>query len=71
MNIGRRDLIAAHIQRVEGIFNTTTNYILCRMQESGLTFDEALCEAQKAGVAEADPTPVSYTPLTLPTIYSV
>lgn len=56
VNIGRRDLIAAHIQRVEGIFNTTTNYILCRMQESGLTFDEALCEAQKAGVAEADPT---------------
>lgn len=56
VNIGRRDLIAAHIQRVEGIFNTTTNYILCRMEESGLTFDEALREAQQAGVAEADPT---------------
>jgi homoserine dehydrogenase len=56
VNIGRRDLIAAKIQRVEGIFNTTTNYILCRMAESGLTFDEALREAQKAGVAEADPT---------------
>lgn len=56
VNIGRRDLIAAHIQRVEGIFNTTTNYILCRMEESGLTFDEALREAQLAGVAEADPT---------------
>jgi homoserine dehydrogenase len=56
VNIGRRDLIAARIQRVEGIFNTTTNYILCRMAESGLSFDEALCEAQQAGVAEADPT---------------
>jgi len=55
VNIGQRDLIAAHVLLVEGIFNATTNYILTRM-ESGLSFDEALKEAQKAGVAEADPT---------------
>ncbi|MGQ9493606.1 MAG: homoserine dehydrogenase, partial [Anaerolineae bacterium] len=56
VNIGRRDLIAAKILRVEGIFNTTTNYILVRMAESGLSFEEALAEAQRAGVAETDPS---------------
>lgn len=56
VNIGRRDLIAAKILRVEGIFNTTTNYILVRMAESGLSFEQALAEAQQAGVAEADPS---------------
>ncbi|MGC8786063.1 MAG: homoserine dehydrogenase [Anaerolineae bacterium] len=56
VNIGRRDLVAAKILRVEGIFNTTTNYILVRMAESGLSFEQALAEAQRAGVAEADPS---------------
>jgi homoserine dehydrogenase len=56
VNIGRRDLAGATIQRVEGIFNCTTNYILRRMSEAGLTFDQALAEAQAAGVAEADPS---------------
>jgi homoserine dehydrogenase len=55
VNIGQRDLIAAKILRVDGIFNATTNYILTRM-ESGLSFEQALTEAQKAGAAEADPT---------------
>jgi homoserine dehydrogenase len=55
VNIGQRDLIAARILRVEGIFNATTNYILTRM-EAGLPFEQALTEAQKAGAAEADPT---------------
>jgi homoserine dehydrogenase len=56
VNIGRRDLAGAQVLRVEGIFNTTTNYILLRMQEDGLSFEEALSEAQQAGVAEADPS---------------
>jgi homoserine dehydrogenase len=56
VNIGRRDLAGATIQRVEGVFNLTTNYILLRMSEDGLTFDQALAEAQAAGVAEADPS---------------
>ncbi len=56
LNLGRRDLVGARIDRVEGIFNTTTNYILCRMDKAGLSLADALTEAQKAGVAEADPT---------------
>lgn len=56
VNIGQRDLVAAKITSVEGILNTTTNYILMRMEEAGLSFEQALAEAQKAGVAEADPT---------------
>jgi len=56
VNIGRRDLAGAQVLRVEGVFNSTTNYILLRMQEDGLSFEEALAEAQRAGVAEADPS---------------
>ena len=56
VNIGRRDLAGANVLRVEGVFNTTTNYILMRMGEDGLSFEQALAEAQQAGVAEADPS---------------
>jgi homoserine dehydrogenase len=56
VNIGRRDLAGAQVLRVEGVFNTTTNYILLRMEEDGLSFEAALDEAQQAGVAEADPS---------------
>ncbi|GIX46815.1 MAG: homoserine dehydrogenase [Candidatus Tectimicrobiota bacterium] len=38
------------------IINGTTNYILSRMSDQGLTFQEALKEAQALGYAEADPT---------------
>ena len=55
VNIGRRDLVGAKVLRVEGVLNTTTNYILVRMGEDRLSFKEALGEAQQAGVAEADP----------------
>ena len=56
VNIGQRDLLGCDIARVEGIFNMTTNTILCRMEEQGLTFAEALAQAQAEGIAEADPT---------------
>jgi homoserine dehydrogenase len=56
VNIGRRDLAGARVLRVEGVFNTTTNYILTRMAEDALPFGQALAEAQEAGVAEADPS---------------
>lgn len=56
VNIGRRDLAGARVLRVEGVFNSTTNYILLRMSEDGLSFEEALSKAQRAGVAEADPS---------------
>ncbi len=55
VNLGRRDLAAAEIHRLEGILNLTTNYILTRMAEDGLTYAQALREAQVAGHAEADP----------------
>lgn len=44
------------IQRVIGIVNGTTNYILTRMQREGADFGEVLADAQKFGYAEADPT---------------
>lgn len=44
------------VTRVDGILNGTSNYILTRMAEEGLSFDDALQEAQELGYAEADPT---------------
>lgn len=43
------------IHEIRGILNGTTNYILTRMEE-GLSYEEALQEAQQLGYAEADPT---------------
>lgn len=54
LNLGRRDLVGATIHRVEGVLNSTTNYILSRMRQ-GMAFAEALAEAQRRGIAEADP----------------
>lgn len=39
-----------------GVLNGTTNYILTRMEDAGLTFRDSLKEAQKKGYAETDPT---------------
>lgn len=52
----REAFIGNHIKSVHGIINGTSNYILTRMVESGLSFADALAEAQAAGYAEADPT---------------
>jgi len=49
-------LVGDHVERVMGIINGTTNYILTRMHEAGASFEEALREAQELGYAEADPT---------------
>ena len=56
VNLGQRDLAAAEIHRLEGILNLTTNYILTRMAQDGLSYDEALAHARAAGHAEADPS---------------
>lgn len=48
-------LAAAGIQKIQGILNGTTNFILSRM-EAGGSYAEALAEAQSLGYAEADPT---------------
>ena len=56
VNLGQRDLAAAEIHRLEGILNLTTNYILTRMTQDGLSYDETLAHARAAGHAEADPS---------------
>jgi homoserine dehydrogenase len=53
--LGMKLLAGAGVQRIQGIFNGTTNFILSRM-ESGCSYTEALAEAQALGYAEADPT---------------
>lgn len=49
-------LTANKIEKLFGIVNGTTNYILTKMTLEGMDFDEALKEAQAKGYAEADPT---------------
>ncbi len=49
-------LAAAHIERVHGIVNGTTNFILTAMERTGASYADALAEAQRLGYAEADPT---------------
>jgi homoserine dehydrogenase len=49
-------LAAAHIERVAGIVNGTTNFILSEMARTGATYADALRQAQELGFAEADPT---------------
>jgi len=52
----RESLVGDHIQKIMGIVNGTTNFILTKMDESGAAFGDALAEAQALGFAEADPT---------------
>jgi homoserine dehydrogenase len=52
----QESLAAARVERVHGIVNGTTNYILSEMARSGLGYGEALAQAQELGYAEADPT---------------
>src|SRR5436305_2947238 len=52
----RESLAGDRVQRILGIVNGTTNFILTRMTEEGSTFHEALAEAQELGYAERDPT---------------
>jgi homoserine dehydrogenase len=49
-------LAASHVQRIHGIVNGTTNYILTEMATRGLSYEAALAQAQELGYAEADPT---------------
>ena len=44
------------IDRIMGIVNGTTNYILTKMSQEGASYEEVLREAQQLGYAEADPT---------------
>lgn len=49
-------LVANRILNIYGIINGTSNYILTSMTEEGISFTDALKEAQRLGYAEADPT---------------
>ena len=52
----RTSLAGERIDRVMGIVNGTTNFILSKMTSEGSDYDEVLAEAQALGYAEADPT---------------
>ncbi len=52
----REGLAANRIEGVYGIINGTCNYILSRMTDDGKEFAEVLAEAQRIGLAEADPS---------------
>ena len=52
----KQSLGANRIQRITGIINGTTNYILTRMAGEGAAFADVLADAQALGYAEADPT---------------
>ncbi|WP_342319546.1 homoserine dehydrogenase [Corynebacterium mayonis] len=52
----RRSLAGDQVQRISGIVNGTTNFILDAMTTTGMGYDEALAEATRLGYAEADPT---------------
>jgi homoserine dehydrogenase len=52
----KESLAGDRVRRIMGIVNGTTNFILTRMSEEGLTFEEALAEADRLGYTEADPS---------------
>ena len=52
----KHSLISNEVSSVLGIVNGTTNYMLTRMDEDGMPYDDVLAEAQAKGYAEADPT---------------
>ena len=49
-------LVGDRLIQLRGILNGTCNYILTRIEQAGISFSQALAEAQQAGFAEADPT---------------
>jgi homoserine dehydrogenase len=52
----QESLAATRVERIHGIVNGTTNYILTEMASRGLSYEEALRQAQELGYAESDPT---------------
>jgi homoserine dehydrogenase len=52
----REALAGDSVVKLEGIVNGTCNYVLTRMRNEGLGFDEVVRDAQAKGYAEADPT---------------
>jgi len=54
IDIGEYSLAGCQINSIEGILNGTTNYILTRMHEENLSFEETIREAQSLGIAEVN-----------------
>ncbi len=52
----RRSFITDNVSTIVGILNGTSNFILTRMMDDDMDYDEALALAQERGFAEADPT---------------
>jgi homoserine dehydrogenase len=52
----KQSLAGNVINQILGIVNGTTNYVLTRMTEEGLSFSQAISKAQSLGYAEPDPT---------------
>jgi len=52
----RESLAGARLERVHGIVNGTTNFILSEMARTGCAYADALAEAQRLGYAESDPS---------------
>jgi homoserine dehydrogenase len=52
----QESLAAARVERINGIVNGTTNFILTEMARDGSAYEDALARAQALGYAEADPT---------------
>ena len=55
VRVMRESFAGAHIEKVHGIVNGTTNYILTEMARTGASYADALARAQELGYAEADP----------------
>ena len=56
LSVARRELAGAELLEIEAILNGTSNLILTSMRERGISFHEAVAEAQRAGIAEPDPS---------------
>jgi homoserine dehydrogenase len=56
IRVMRESFAGAHIEKVHGIVNGTTNYILSEMARTGASYGDSLSRAQELGYAEADPT---------------
>lgn len=56
IKVMKEGLVANKFLAIYGIINGTTNYILTKMTDEGIDFQDALREAQQLGYAEADPT---------------
>jgi len=56
LDVAQTCLAGTEIRAIEGVLNGTSNFILTRMRTGNGSFEEALAEAQRLGIAETDPT---------------